>query len=164
MEFKKWFAILLILFISLFLAEFLISFTGRFIFSTKAVQDTVSVSVDVVDDGAGGGGGGGGPSGGPSEGGKIITQTPQAPIDYDFSQEDSMIVVVSVGSIKIFSFDGEVRHLIEVKEVNDDNVILTFRSSYDQIVTLNVGEFKEIDLDNKNGNDIRIALDRIDSG
>lgn len=265
MEFKKWFVILLILFISLFLAEFLISFTGRFIFSTKAVQDTVSVSVAIVADTSAPtisnalinaassvalntivkvnatvtdnvaisnvtiqvdppndnpfnitapkqsgdefyndtvvlsqagqwiftfhandtsrnnatpvvaqdlGGNSfiqvneaeaeeGAPSiggGGPSRGGTILKETP---IDYDLSTKTRVMASGKQGEIKVFSFDGRVKHMIEFKLVNDRSATLIFKSSYSYEITLSIDDTKEIDLNNDNDNDIKVALSDI---
>jgi len=65
--------------------------------------------------------------------------------------------------IKTWTFDGTTQHTIRVNEVTETSAKITVSSDPIE-VTLNIGESKEVDINNDGTNDIKVTLDSITSG
>ena len=116
-----------------------------------------SFTTSAADSGSPGGGGG-------SPGGGIIT--PPATIsefDVDFSTTNGKTVESQQGDIKTFSFQGEVTHKITATEVTTNSIKLLIESD-PIILILNIGETKQVDINEDNIYDFEIKLLSIISG
>ena len=110
------------------------------------------------------GGGGGSSSGGTSGGGSSTTPTPGIKeFDVDFSTTESKTLEAKQGDIKTFSFQGEVTHKITATEVTITSIKLIIESE-PIILILNIGEIKQIDINQDEINDFEIKLISIISG
>ncbi|MBU0959288.1 MAG: VCBS repeat-containing protein, partial [Nanoarchaeota archaeon] len=106
---------------------------------------------------------GGGSSGSSSSSTTTTTTTTPKAFDVDFGVEDSGSVEAKQGDIKTFSFQGQVTHKITATEVTATSIKLIIESE-PIILILNVGETKQIDINNDGLNDFEIKLISILSG
>jgi hypothetical protein len=85
--------------------------------------------------------------------------------DVDFSQDNVVesSVLVAEGSSRTFTFDGATTHTLRVDDVEGNLVTITI-SSDPQTLTLNVGESKEVDLNEDGINDVEVTLNSVDNG
>jgi hypothetical protein len=104
--------------------------------------------------------GGGGSSGGRTP--KPVIVTPKE-FDIDFSSSTGGILETKQGDVKTFSFNGEIKHSITLLSVSTSSMTLLITS--EPITTqMNVGETKQIDINNDKINDFEINLISIISG
>jgi hypothetical protein len=103
------------------------------------------------------GGGGGGPS-------RITPITPiQKEFDIDFSSSTGGVLETKQGDVKTFSFNSEIKHSITTLSVTASSMTLLITS--EPITTqMNVGETRQIDINNDKINDFSISLISIISG
>ncbi len=86
-------------------------------------------------------------------------------VDVDFSKEGvtEKYFTKGEGSIVDFSLDGSTKHTIEFTKVTEKAVTLTIAST-PQVITLMIGEIKEVDVDGNGINDITVKLESISNG
>tara|TARA_Y100000310_G_scaffold343159_1_gene449533 strand:+ start:48279 stop:50759 length:2481 start_codon:yes stop_codon:yes gene_type:complete len=104
---------------------------------------------------------GGGATNGGGGGGSVR----EVSFDIDFSQDNVVesTVLVAEGSSRTFTFDGATTHTLKVDDVEGNLVTITI-SSDPQTLTLNVGESKEVDLNEDGINDVEVTLNSVDNG
>lgn len=83
--------------------------------------------------------------------------------DYDLSEKITHIASAREGQIRDFTLDGTTRHEIQFKKVTETTVTLVI-SSEPQEITLNIGESKEVDLNDDGKNDLKVILNTIVNG
>jgi len=81
--------------------------------------------------------------------------------DLDFSTSEQANLKVPQGTIKTFTFDGATEHTITFSEVTATTVTLNIASTTPVVVTLVVGESKNVDLNADGVNDLVVKLNGI---
>ena len=97
----------------------------------------------------------GGSSGSSSSGG-----TPAISFDVDFTDSPKATLKAAQGRIKSFSFDGATKHTITFNEVTATTATLIIASD-PVTVQLNVGQSKEVDVNNDGVSDMKVTLNSI---
>ena len=120
-------------------------------FDTFVVSNTSEVEEESGDnEGDGVSGGGGGVSSGRSK------------FDADFTKSIQFTFSVKEGTTKIFTFDGVSNHSIQIESVNLTKA--TFVIPSQPRITMNIGETKEVDVNNDGIGDMKINLKNINNG
>ncbi len=124
-----------------------------------STQSSFTTSAETTSPSSPGGGGG---TGGGVAAIPVINKT-LSKFDVDFSTSATGTLEMGQGDIKTFSFNGNTTHKITASEITATSVKLIIESE-PIILILNVGETKQVDINNDNVSDIGIKLLSITNG